>query len=52
MGCDSQDISRNFPVNFLDEDDLAELDEIPSSFYDVSKLPLITDYLNHDVQLL
>ena len=52
MDCDSKDISGEFTVIFFDESDLAELDEIPRSFYDVLKLPLRTDYLDHKVQLL
>lgn len=52
MDCDSKYISGEFTVIFFDESDLAELDEIPRSFYDVLKLPLRTDYLDHKVQLL
>ena len=52
MDCDSKYISGEFTVIFFDERDLAELDEIPRSFYDVLKLPLRTDYLDHKVQLL
>ena len=52
MDCDSKYISGEFTVIFFDESDLAELDDIPRSFYDVLKLPLRTDYLDHKVQLL
>ena len=52
MDCDSKYISGEFTVIFFDESDLAELDEIPRSFYDVLKLPPRTDYLDHKVQLL
>ena len=52
MDCDSKYISGEFTVNFFDESNLAELDEIPRSFYEVLKLPLITDYLDHKAQLL
>lgn len=50
--CDSQAISGDFTGYCFDESNLAELDEIPSSFNEVLQLPLITDYLNDDVQLL
>ena len=52
MDSDSKYISGEFTVNFFDESNLAELDEIPRSFYEVLKLPLITDYLDHKAQLL
>ena len=49
----SQDLnnSSNFIVNFFDND---EYDESDSSLniYEVLVLPLIDDYLNHDVQFL
>ena len=52
MDCDSQDISGDFTVNFFDESKLAKLDERPSSSYKFLKLSPMTDYLNHEVQLL
>ena len=49
----SQDLnnSSNFIVNFFDND---EYDEIDSSLniFEVLVLPIIDDYLNHDVQFL
>ena len=52
MSFDHNDLSTNFTVNFFDDNEFLDFDEIPVCFYEVLKLPLLTDYLNHDVQFL
>ena len=43
--------SSNFIVNFFDNDEYDESDSL-LNMYEVLVLPLIDDYLNHDIQFL
>lgn len=43
---DSDDFSTNFAINFFDYNDCS--DETPDCFYEVLKLPFVTDYINRD----
>ena len=49
----SEDLSNSsdFIVNFFDNEDYDE-SESSLNFYEILVLPLLDDYLNHDVQLL
>ena len=51
MICKDLSFSSDFIVNFFDNEDYDEI-ECSLNVYEVLALPLLDDYLNHDVQLL